>query len=207
MKPKLLKINVRRHQLIADFNRDRAEHCPICLVSTGNPALSGRSQLLPTETDQKSLLLVSSDVFLGVRLGSTADFAGMAFLQINDSANAIRLAAQERPAVVFLDLDLPALAGWEATEQFLAEEKCPPLILLTGRTGQFDLDTAIHAGAIMDKSSGLSRLLEMVNGVLGQPDAERVDRQARQRLLVRWLRPYRWAASDKPSVGNWGINE
>jgi ActR/RegA family two-component response regulator len=164
------------------------------------------SELLP-EADCKALLLVSDDAGLGVRLGNAADLAGLAFMQINDVANALRLAVRGRPAVVFVDLDLPALAGWEAAEQFLEDERCSSLVLLTGRADHFGLNAAIHTGAIVGKSACPASLRERVDGVLAEPETERVDRRARQRLLIRWLRPYGWEIPAAPDNRHWGINE
>lgn len=206
MKSKLLETQIRRHQLVAAFNEGRAVNCPICLVSAGIPSVSGPPSSR-AEQRRSSLLLLSDDAGFGVRLGNAANLAGLTFMQLNDVANALRLAAQDCPAAVFLDLDLPALAGWEAVERFLEDEKCPSLVLLTGRTSDFGLSAAIHAGAIVDKSASLARLLEKAGGVLTEAAAERADRRGRQRLLVRWLRPCDWTVPVSPGNRHWGINE
>ncbi len=206
MKSKYLDTQVRRHQLVPAVHEGRAVNCPICLVSAGVQAGAGLP-LLATEKDRRALLLVSDDAGLGVRLGDTADFAGLAFMQINDATNALRLADQDCPAVVLLDLDLPASAGWEAAERILDNEKCPSLLLLTGRTSHFGLGAAIDAGAVVSKTASPARLLTEVDEVLMQSDAERVDRRTRQRLLVRWLRPYDWTVRVTPVNRHWGINE
>ena len=72
----------------------------------------------------------------------------------------------DQPAVVLLDLDLPSQAAWEAADWLLQEQNCPPLILLTARSGQFDLSTAIRAGSLVDKTIGPSQLLEVVDETL-----------------------------------------
>ena len=69
--------------------------------------------------------------------------------------------------MVLLDLDLPSQAAWEAADWLLQEQNCPPLILLTARSGQFDLSTAIRAGSLVDKTIGPSQLLEVVDETLG----------------------------------------
>ncbi len=192
--------------MFAAFDEGRTVNCPICLVSTGTPAVPSLPPL-PAVEGRSTLLLVSDDAGLGIRLGNTANLAGLAFMQINDPANAVRLAGPDCPSVVFLDLDLPALAGWEAVERFLEDERCLSLVLLTGRTHEFGLSAAIHAGAIVDKSVSPARLLETVDGVLTEAAAERADRRARQRLLVRWLRPYDWTVPVTSANRHWGINE
>ena len=153
------------------------------------------------------LMLVSTDAGLSVRLDRMAERAGLALLQVNDSADVLRLAARHCPAVVCLDLDLPELAVWEAAEGLLQDEAGPGLVLLSGRTNHFDLGAAIGMGAVVDKSAGPVRLFEQVDRILAEPEAERIERKARQRRLVRWLRPYDWAAPVEPTHRHWGINE
>ena len=206
MKSKFLETQIRRHPLVAAFNEARAAGGSICLVSTGTRAMARRLPW-PAGKDRGALLLMSDDAGLGVRLGHAMDFVGMAFTQVNDPAGAFRLADQDRPAGVLLDLDLPAMAGWDAAERFLEDENGPSLVFLTGRTDHFTLGAAIQAGGIMDKSASPARLLESVDRVLMEAGPERVDRRTRQRLLVRWLRPYEWTVPVAPDNRHWGINE
>ncbi len=206
MKSKLLETQIRRHPLVAAFNEERAADGSICLVSAGARAVAELSQL-PTEKDRGALLLVSDDAGLGVRLGNMMSLAGLAFKQVNDSAAVLRLADRDRLAVVLLDLDLPAVASWDAAERLLEDGSGPSLIFLTGRTDHFSLGAAIQAGAIMDKSASPARLLESVDRVLMEAVPARADRRTRQRLLVRWLRPYEWTVPVAPGNRHWGINE
>ena len=200
MKPEMLEMKLRRYPLGTAFNNEGPECFPVRLISASQPkpglAAAG-----------KTLLLVSADTGMGMRLGDTASRAALVFRQTGDSANAHRLAIQNHPVVVFLDLDLPAMSGWDAAERFLENERCPPLILLAGRTGRFDLETAIDTGVITDKSASPAELLEKVSGVLVEPEGARENRLARQRLLVSWLRPYPWTIPVTQAVRHWGINE
>jgi ActR/RegA family two-component response regulator len=206
MKSKLLETQIRRRQLVAAFNEERTAHCSISLVPTGAQTAAEPTHL-PAGKARRALLLVSDDAGLGVRLGNVTDPVGLVVMQINDSASAFRLADRDRPAVVLLDLDLPADTGWDAAERFLADESGPSLVLLTGRTDHFSLGAAIQAGVIMDKSASPAWLLGSVDRILMETDPARVDRRTRQQRLVRWLRPYDW--TDLVASGNrhWGINE
>jgi len=207
MKPKLLEAQIRRDQVVAAFDEESIAGCPACPVTAGTTATAGTLPPFMTETKRKALLLVSDDAVLGTRLIGAAELAGFAFKQITDPANAVGLAGQDHLVVVLLDLDLPAPAGWEAAEEFLRHETCPPLILLTGHTNHFDLSAAIHAGAVVHKSINPAHLLERINWVLTEVNSDRVDRKARQLLLLRWLRPYDWPVPDAPANRFWGINE
>jgi len=208
MKPKLFETEIRRHRAGAACDEEKVVKYPICAVAAGTVAPADQP-LTPSVAGAagKRLLLVSDDASLGVRLINAADLAGLAFMQANDPTNALLLGGQEYPAVLFLDLDLPLSAGWEAAEEFLRDDSCPSPILMTGRTSHFDLTSAIHAGAIVHKSASTAELLDKVSWSLAQSDIERVDRKARQRLLLRWLKPYNWPVSDTPLNRFWGLNE
>jgi hypothetical protein len=89
----------------------------------------------------------------------------------------------------------------------LQEPRCPPLILLTGQRDQFDVSTAIRAGSLVDKSANLAKLLEVVDQNLALPDANRAERNASQRVVIRWLRPCAWSVPVTPTYRYWGLNE
>ncbi len=204
----MLETQIRQYPILAAFDEERAVSSPVCAVNSAKTATAGTlPQPFMTEANRKTLLLVSDDAGLGARLLSAAELAGLAFKQIDDTASALWLAGEDHPAVVFLDLDLPALAGWEAAEEFLRNETYPSLILLTGRTDHFDLSAAVRAGAIVHKSASPDHLLDRVSWVLAEMASDRVDRKARQLLLLRWLRPYDWPSPDTAANRFWGINE
>jgi CheY-like chemotaxis protein len=206
MKPRYLEKQFWPHRLTVAFDEEKIVACPVCLVSPGLTPAAGLLPPLPPDTGRQALMLVSADAGLGVCLNNLADRVGLALLQINDSGNTLQVVAQHRPAVVCLDLDLPELAVWEAAEGLLRDEAIPALVLLSGRADHFDLGAAIRAGAIVDKSASPAQLFERVDGMLAEPEARRADRKARQRRLVRWLRPYE-AAPVEPIQRHWGINE
>jgi len=89
----------------------------------------------------------------------------------------------------------------------LQEESCPPLILLTARSDQFDMSTAIRAGSLVDKTTDPSRLLEMVDQTLAGPCSAQAERNAIQRVMIRWLRPCGWSAPVTSAHRFWGTNK
>jgi CheY-like chemotaxis protein len=208
MKPKLLEIESQRKRPLAIRGERRFANHSVCAMGVNaSIAPDPISAAVKVSTDRKSLLLVSDDNVLAERLMSAARHADLTFTQIDNPFTALLWSRQYLPAVVYLDLDLPVQAGWQAAEEFLRSETCPSLILLTSRTGHFDLDSALQAGAIVPKSASLPQLLERAAGILAEADMDRVDRKARQRLLLRWLKPYDWPVPDPPTNRFWGINE
>ena len=153
------------------------------------------------------ILLVSDDADLGESLRRAAEQKGRAVLRVDKTADALQRVRSEQPAVVLLDLDLPSQAAWEAADWLLQEQNCPPLILLTARSDQFDLSTAIRAGSLLDKTFGPSRLLEVVDETLRVPCSAQAERNAIQRVVIRWLKPCAWSGPVTPAYRFWGINE
>jgi hypothetical protein len=86
-------------------------------------------------------------------------------------------------------------------------------VALAGLVGTGDLDrrldvsTAIRAGSLVDKSASLTKLLEAVDQALALPDSNRGERNAIQRVVIRWLRPCAWSVPVTPAQRFWGINE
>jgi DNA-binding NarL/FixJ family response regulator len=111
------------------------------------------------------------------------------------------------PALVLLDLDLPNQAAWEIADALLPQQNCPAVVLLSSRCDRFDLDTAVRAGSIVDKSEGAARVLEAAHEALSTPPSNLVERNAILRVLIRWLKPCSWSFPTTPAHRFWGINE
>jgi CheY-like chemotaxis protein len=128
-------------------------------------------------------------------------------VQVNGVADALQNMCAGQPVAVLLDLDLPSQAAWEAADCLLQEQSCPPLILLTARSDQFDMSTAIRAGSLVDKSADPGRLLEAVDQTLAGPCSAQAERNAIQRVMIRWLRPCGWSVPVATAHRFWGTNK
>ena len=159
------------------------------------------------ERHRKTLLLVSDDAGLARNLRSAMDPMELALVQVNESDRALRRLDSIPSAVVFLDLDLPAAAGWETADRLLKTDPDISLILLTGRTGHFELSTAISAGMVADKSASPAELLVRADRLMSELESERRERNARHQLLIRWLKPYVCTVPVKSTPRFWGIND
>jgi two-component system, cell cycle response regulator DivK len=65
-----------------------------------------------------------------------------------DGAEGIRLAEQERPDLILMDLSLPVIDGWEATRRIKADEalKGIPIIALSAHVMRGDEEKARQSG-------------------------------------------------------------
>jgi DNA-binding response OmpR family regulator len=164
-------------------------------------------ELSVPQSSRQTLLLVSKDPRLAPNLRSLAGQESLAIAQARELEETLRLARALRPVAILLDLDLPGQAAWEIADRLLAEDTCPPLILLSEQTDQFDVGTAIRAGSLVDKSAAPAGLLNTVAQVLAQSGSSQTERNSIQRVLIRWLRPCAWSVAVTPAHRFWGINE
>ena len=65
-----------------------------------------------------------------------------------DGAEALRVAGEERPELVLMDLSLPVMDGWEATGRMKADPQTAsiPIIALTAHAMGADRERALAAG-------------------------------------------------------------
>lgn len=155
----------------------------------------------------RTILLISADKQLHQNLRALANTLGLMVVRAERAVGIVFILQATRPVAVLLDLDLPNQAAWETAELLLNEPGCPAVILLTARTAQFDMWTAMRAGSLVSKSEPPGRLLEIVEKALELPEVNRTERNAIQQVLIRRLRPSEWAESATPSYRFWGINE
>ena len=160
-----------------------------------------------TPGPKQLILLISDDVAVAENLRRVAERAGRSVVRAAGLGETLRTAHMMQPVAVVLDLDLPSRGAWVIADSLLQEAGCPPVILLTGRRDQFDASTASRAGALVDKSAGLAKLLEVVDQTLAMPDCNQGERNAIQRIIIQWLRPSAWSVPVTPACRFWGVNE
>jgi len=92
--------------------------------------------------------------------------AGHTVVIANDGAQGVAMASSERPDIILMDLSLPVLDGWQATQQIKAsvDTKHIPVIALTANAMAGDREKAIAAGCddYDMKPVELPRLLEKI---------------------------------------------
>jgi ActR/RegA family two-component response regulator len=155
----------------------------------------------------RTLLLISDDARFYKELRPAANAASLLAVRTSGGPSVPSVVQVLRPAVVVLDLDLPAESAWGTADLLLQEKNCPPVVLLTGRSERFDVSTAIQAGSLVDKSAGAGRLLEVAGDTLASIGASQAEQNAVQRIVLRWLKPYGGGLSAAPALRFWGINE
>lgn len=155
----------------------------------------------------RTILLISEDRELHEKLKSFANTLGHYVVRASGPVASLAVLRVTNPAIVLLDLDLPEQAAWQTADALLQCDRCPPVMLLTGRIDQFDFQTAISAGVLVDKSESPCKVLSLVEQTLEASITHQAERNAIQRVLIRWLKPCNWVAGMSPAYRFWGINE
>ncbi len=155
----------------------------------------------------RKLLLISNDQRFHEKLCSLTNTTGLLVAKAERAADMGAILHATKPDAVLLDLDLPYEAGWEIADDLLDEPSCPAVLLFSGRTARFDIETAIRAGSLVSKAESAERLLRIVQETMAKPEPTQAERNAMQRGLIRWLKPAAWVESATPAYRFWGINE
>lgn len=91
-----------------------------------------------------------------------------------DGQEGVAKARSEKPDLILMDMSLPVLSGWEATQQLKADDstKTIPLIALTAHAMAEDEKKARDAGCddYDTKPVELQRLLGKIDALLGGAD-------------------------------------
>jgi CheY-like chemotaxis protein len=165
------------------------------------------SRLRESDAPKRVILLVTHDIKLDHGLRSAAKTEGYIILRVESLADALRTVRAGCAHIALLDVDMAAESGWDTADGLMQNPNCPPVILMTGRTGQFEMRMAIEGGVLLDKTSDPVCILQAVNKIIETPASAVEERNAIQRVLIRWLRPLHWPSRPISTCRYWGINE
>ena len=88
-----------------------------------------------------------------------------------DGEQGLAMAEAQKPALILMDMSLPVLDGWEATERLKASPptRAIPIIALTAHAMAGDREKALAAGAddFDTKPVDFERLLAKIQALLG----------------------------------------
>ncbi len=112
------------------------------------PADGKHLQAQPSGADALRVLVVDDNLDAAQTLGALLEMSGYAVSLAHDGASALRVAAQDRPDVVFLDIGLPDQSGFDVARGLRAVEGMAgaTLVALTGWGAQQDRQRSSDAG-------------------------------------------------------------
>ena len=97
--------------------------------------------------------------------------AGYDLIEANDGAEGVAMAAQHRPDLILMDIQMPVMDGYEATRRIKADPdlKAIPVIAVTSYALSGDEDKARAAGCddYIAKPYSPRQMLAKVRGIVG----------------------------------------
>jgi DNA-binding response OmpR family regulator len=143
-----------------------------------------------------SVLVVDDEEGIRVLCRVNLELAGFTVVEAEDGGAAVSAAREHKPDVIFLDLMLPVMDGWEVLETLRADEATAniPVVLLSARTSEEDQLRGWGAGVFdyLTKPFNPQLLVDRANQAVGPIDpateAARRARAIEQLRAVQQLR-------------------
>jgi two-component system, cell cycle response regulator DivK len=118
----------------------------------------------------RKILLIEDNEMSRDMLSRRLERQGYAVVSAQDGSEGVRLAREEHPDLILMDLSLPVLDGWGASQRLKSDEatRSIPVIALTAHAMAGDEARARAAGCddFDTKPVDLSRLLAKINALL-----------------------------------------
>jgi len=119
-------------------------------------------------TATESILIVEDDPSIGRGLWQNLKFEGYSVQVATDGESGLRLAVDNKPDLILLDVMLPRLNGFEVLRELRRLEIAVPVIMLTAKGEEVDKVRGLDLGAddYMTKPFSLAELLARVRTAL-----------------------------------------
>ena len=123
---------------------------------------------------QQEILIVEDDPVIQGILSMNLTDEGYQVLTAGEGLVGVRLATEAQPGLILMDMRLPDITGWEATQRLKTqpETKHIPIIALTAQSTSEDLRRCFDAGcdAFMTKPIQFSQLFTKIEMLLNRSD-------------------------------------
>jgi DNA-binding response OmpR family regulator len=118
--------------------------------------------------DRTRVLIVEDDEAMAVALCDGFGYEGFEVLHAKDGARGLRMARDEHPDVMILDVMLPRMTGLDVCRHLREEGDAVPIIMLTARGQELDKVVGLKLGAddYVTKPFSFAELVARVEAVL-----------------------------------------
>jgi DNA-binding response OmpR family regulator len=111
------------------------------------------------------ILIIEDEMDLALGLRNNLEYEGCEVITARDGEEGLRLACQERPDLILLDIMLPRLSGLDVCRRVRSKGMQTPIIMLTARGQEIDKVIGLEIGAddYVTKPFSLRELLARVH--------------------------------------------
>jgi CheY-like chemotaxis protein len=101
-----------------------------------------------TTVTEKTVLLVEDNEDNLVVYRTILEHVGYKVIEARDGEEGVTQARQQRPDLILMDISIPKIDGWEATQRLKSDEqtRAIPIIALTAHALEEDRQKAVQAG-------------------------------------------------------------
>lgn len=131
---------------------------------------------LPTGRNTKRILLADDDPGVREMLGRVLEAEHYQVTHARTGTETARKFASHPPDLVLLDLNMPEKDGWEAFGIMCQKHPLVPVIVITARPHQYSHAVELGVDALMEKPLNLPLLLETIENLLTETEAQRTRR-------------------------------
>lgn len=124
---------------------------------------------MATTTEPKTVLLIDDDADVRESLAELITEHGFKALTAKDGEEGIRIALEVRPGLIFLDLMMPVMSGWDVRPAMkrIPELADTPVVVLSGVDDVHHQVTYLDVDGYLRKPVDVKILLEVVKGYCG----------------------------------------
>jgi two-component system nitrogen regulation response regulator NtrX len=145
------------------------------------------------------VLIVDDEESVRSSLRMIFDYEGYDVLLAANGPAGLKMAEQESPDLVFLDIKMPQMDGLEVLKKLKAEEPSPPVVILSGHGTVKTAVEAVKLGAFdfIEKPPESERILIVARNALGQKRLVEENRRLKLSFDERYRMVGRSAALEK----------
>ncbi len=117
--------------------------------------------------DRKTILIIEDEPDIIRGLKDALEFEGFAIESASTGTDGVRLAEEQRPDCVLLDLMLPDDNGYRICEMIRATDPAVPIIMLTAKAQEADKVRGLEVGAddYVTKPFSIAELIARINAI------------------------------------------
>jgi DNA-binding response OmpR family regulator len=123
--------------------------------------------MIPSLTVKHRVLVIDDEPGMRSLMRRGLGLAGFEVQTADNGELGLEVVQTYLPDLVMLDLMMPGLDGFETLERLCALERCPKIIVLSGRDEPEDRARTVKANGFLVKPISFDALLEMINLNLG----------------------------------------